>query len=76
MISAIGLRPVIAAPMAAPRIACSEIGQSRTRLGPNCSYSPTVALNTPPGLATSSPKKITSSSRAISWAMPRATASR
>ena len=26
MISAIGLRPVIAAPMAAPRIACSEIG--------------------------------------------------
>ena len=32
MISAIGFRPVIAAPMAAPRIACSEIGQSRTRL--------------------------------------------
>ena len=60
MISAIGLSPVMAAPMAAPRIACSEIGQSRTRFGPNCSRSPTVALNTPPALATSSPKKITS----------------
>ena len=48
MISAIGFSPVIAAPIAAPRIACSEIGVSRTRLGPNCSSSPTVALNTPP----------------------------
>ena len=37
MISAIGRRPVIAAPMAAPRIACSEIGVSRTRFGPNFS---------------------------------------
>ena len=37
MISAIGLSPVIAAPMAAPMIACSEIGVSRTRNGPNCS---------------------------------------
>ena len=51
MISAIGFRPVIAAPMAAPRIACSEIGVSRTRIGPNCSSRPTVALNTPPALA-------------------------
>ena len=33
MISAIGFRPVIAAPMAAPRMACSEIGVSRTRNG-------------------------------------------
>ena len=76
MISAIGLRPVIAAPIAAPRIACSEIGVSRTRNGPNCSYSPTVALNTPPALATSSPRNTTSGSRVISCAMPRATASR
>ena len=76
MISAIGFRPVIAAPIAAPRIACSEIGQSRTRLAPNCSYRPTVDLNTPPAFATSSPKKITSGSRVISCAMPRATASR
>src|SRR2546429_91344 len=29
MISAIGFKPVMAAPMAAPKIACSEIGQSR-----------------------------------------------
>ena len=35
MISAIGRSPVIAAPIAAPRIACSEIGVSRTRFGPN-----------------------------------------
>jgi hypothetical protein len=76
MISAIGFRPVIAAPMAAPKIACSEIGVSRTRRGPNCSNRPTVDLKTPPALATSSPKKMTSGSRAISWAMPRATASR
>ena len=76
MISAIGLRPVIAAPMAAPRIACSEIGVSRTRTGPNCSNRPTVALNTPPALPMSSPRKTTSGSRVISWAMPRMTASR
>ena len=37
MISAIGRKPVIAAPMAAPRIACSEIGVSRTLSGPNFS---------------------------------------
>ena len=34
MISAIGRKPVMAAPIAAPRIACSEIGVSRTRNGP------------------------------------------
>ena len=51
MISAIGFRPVIAAPIAAPRIACSEMGVSRTRRGPNFSRSPTVALNTPPAAA-------------------------
>ncbi len=66
----------MAAPMAAPRIACSEIGVSRTRTGPNCSKRPTVVLNTPPALPTSSPRNTTSGSRAISWAMPRATASR
>ena len=49
MISAITGIPVIAAPMAAPRIACSEIGVSRTRWGPNWSSKPTVVLNTPPG---------------------------
>ena len=57
MISAIGRSPVIAAPIAAPMIACSEIGVSRTRSGPKRSNNPTVALNTPPAAPTSSPMK-------------------
>ena len=76
MISAMGKRPVIAAPMAAPMMACSEMGVSRTRLGPKRSNRPTVVLNTPPAAATSSPRKITRSSRSISCAIPAATASR
>ncbi len=76
MISAMGRNPVIAAPIAAPMIACSEMGVSRTRWGPNRSRSPTVVLNTPPAAATSSPRKMTRSSRSISCAMPAATASR
>ena len=76
MISAMGRRPVMAAPMAAPRMACSEMGASRTRSGPNRSSRPTVVLNTPPAPATSSPKKTTLGSLSISWAMPAATASR
>src|SRR5215472_5948345 len=76
MISAIGRRPVIAAPMAAPRMACSLMGVSRTRRGPNCSSRPGVVLNTPPAAATSSPRKTTLGSRLISWAIPRVTASR
>jgi len=74
--SAIGRRPVIAAPIAAPRIACSEIGVSRTRVGPNRSSSPSVALKTPPASATSSPRNTTDGSRSISCAMARATAAR
>ncbi len=66
----------MAAPMAAPRIACSAIGVSMTRLGPNRSSSPPVVLNTPPAPAMSSPTTTTRSSRAISCAIPRATASR
>ena len=50
MISAIGLRPVIAAPMAAPRIACSEIGQSRTRLRPELLVQPDRGLEHAAGL--------------------------
>ncbi len=76
MISAIGRSPVIAAPIAAPRMACSLIGVSRTRSGPNCSSRPEVVLNTPPAAATSSPRNTTFGSRRISWAIPRATASR
>lgn len=76
MISAIGRSPFIAAPMTAPTIACSEIGVSRTRRGPNRSSRPTVDLNTPPADATSSLMKYTVGSRSISCAIPRATASR
>src|SRR6185369_4214984 len=72
--SATGRRPVIAAPIAAPTIACSLIGVSTTRRGPNWSISPSVSLKTPPAAPTSSPISTTVSSRAISWAMPRATA--
>ena len=74
MISATGRTPVIAAPMAAPTIACSEMGVSHTR--PNSSNRPTVVLNTPPAAAMSSPRHTTVGSRRISRAMPSATASR
>ena len=72
--SATGRRPVIAAPMAAPMIACSLIGVSRTRSGPNCASSPSVVLNTPPAAPMSSPSMTTDGSRSISCAIPRATA--
>src|SRR5262245_18593387 len=66
MISSTGRRPVTAAPYAAPVIASSEIGVSKTRVGPCVACSPGVAANTPPAIATSSPKRITRSSRASS----------
>jgi hypothetical protein len=71
MSSATGRRPVIAAPMTAPTIACSLIGVSRTRSGPNRSKSPSVSLKTPPAAPTSSPMKTTLGSRSISWAIAR-----
>src|SRR5688500_8664926 len=74
--SAIGRRPVIAAPMAAPTIACSLIGVSRTRSGPNLSNRPSVSLKTPPAAPTSSPTRTTDSSRVISCAIPAAIAPR
>ncbi len=66
MISSTGRLPVTAAPKAAPVIASSEIGVSNTRSGPYFSWRPGVAANTPPATATSSPKKMTVSSRASS----------
>jgi hypothetical protein len=66
MISITGRRPHTAAPNAAPVMASSEIGVSKTRSSPCAACSPGVAANTPPGLATSSPKKTTRSSRASS----------
>jgi hypothetical protein len=76
MISATGRIPVIAAPIAAPTMACSEIGVSHTRPDPNSSCSPTVVLNTPPAAPMSSPRHTTVGSRRISRAMPSATACR
>src|SRR4051794_25664717 len=74
--SATGRRPVIAAPIAAPTMACSLIGVSRTRSGPTRSITPSVSLNTPPAAPTSSPISTTDRSRSISWAIPAATACR
>ena len=74
--SATGRRPVIAAPIAAPTIACSLIGVSTTRRGPKRSNSPSVSLNTPPAAPTSSPRSTTFGSRSISRAMPSARAAR
>ena len=76
MSSATGRSPVIAAPIAAPTIACSLIGVSRTRSGPNWPNRPSVSLNTPPAAPTSSPSSTTDGSRSISRAIPAATAAR
>jgi hypothetical protein len=43
--------PVTAAPAARAAIACSEIGVSRRRSGPNCWIRPRVAAKMPPILA-------------------------
>jgi hypothetical protein len=76
MISATGRRPVMAAPMVAPTIACSLMGVSQTRCGPNSANSPTVVLKTPSAAPMSSPRHTTVGSLRISCAMPLATASR
>src|ERR1700756_1525939 len=44
----------------------SEIGVSRTRIGPNSARSPSVTLNTPPLIPTSWPITTTAGSRRIS----------
>jgi hypothetical protein len=66
MISITGRIPVTAAPNAAPAMASSEIGVSKTRSWPWRSWRPGVVMNTPPASATSSPKKTTDGSRSIS----------
>ena len=76
MISATGRIPVMAAPIATPRMACSEIGVSQTRCLPNSANSPAVVLNTPPAAPMSSPRHTTDGSRRSSRAIPSATASR
>src|SRR5690606_29731805 len=71
MTSTTGLSPVIAAPTAAPTMAASEMGVSRTRSGPNLSSSPRVTPNGPPAAATSSPNKTTVGSLAMASASAR-----
>ena len=48
MISTIGRMPLMAAPAAAPVMACSERGVSRTRSSPNSWTIPFVTPNAPP----------------------------
>ncbi len=54
--SAIGRMPSVAAPVAKPMKAVSEIGVSMIRSGPNWSSSPVVELKMPPYFPTSSPR--------------------
>src|SRR5262245_37308820 len=85
MSSATGRIPAVAAPIAAPMNADSEIGVSSTRPG-NLWYSPFVTPSTPPQAsispgdpsppALSSPMTMTLSSRSISWARASLIASR
>ena len=70
-----GRRPVIAAPIAAPKIACSDIGVSITLSFPNSSNKPTVALKTPPAAPTSSPIKKTLGSFLMACAIANETLS-
>src|SRR3954451_17859080 len=62
--------PIIAAPVAAPTIAVSASGASRTRHGPNSSWKPSETLNAPPYTPTSSPIRNTLSLRRISVRSP------
>jgi hypothetical protein len=77
MTSATGRYPPIAAPIAAPTIACSEIGVVFTRFSPNLVDRPLVAPITPPssGSATSSPSTSTLGSASIASWSARLTAS-
>ena len=69
MISAIGRKPIMAAPSAAPMIAVSLIGVSRTRSSPNSFIRSPLTPQTPPKVPTSSPMRMTFGSRAISSRM-------
>ena len=67
--------PCIAAPIAVPASAISEIGVLRTRSLPNSSSIPAVTPIEPPISAMSSPMMKTSSSRLIAVDMASRTAS-
>src|SRR6266550_6360067 len=69
-ISQTGFIPSVAAPIAAPTIAFSASGVSRTRSAPNSSMKPSVTLNAPPKAPMSSPRQNTVSSWRISSRRP------
>src|SRR5699024_3372667 len=58
----------MAIPMAVPAMPDSANGESKQRSSPNCWLRPSVILNTPPSVATSSPKTTTMSLADISSA--------
>src|ERR1700693_6370860 len=74
MMSTTGRRPVIAAPTPRPVMPGSEIGESRTRSGPNSCTRPASTLKGVPPAATSSPRMNTVSSRRSSSASASLTA--
>ena len=76
MISTTGRRPIMAAPTPAPTKPPSEIGVSRTRLGPYFCHSPAVTLYEPSNRPISSPIRKTLSSRSSSSSSARRSASR
>src|SRR5699024_9761975 len=63
-----GRTPPIAMPIAVPAIPDSANGVSKHRSSPNCWLRPSVILNTPPSVPTSSPKTTTMSLADISSA--------
>ena len=75
MISATGRSPPRAAPMAAPTMACSEMGVSRTRSAPCLAARPLVTPNTPLS-EMSSPSSTTRSSEARASSRARVMADR
>jgi hypothetical protein len=74
--SATGRIPCIAAPIAVPTSAISEMGVLRTRSAPNSSSIPCVTPIDPPISAMSSPMMKTSSSTRIALESASRTASR
>ena len=62
MISATGRMPASAAPIAAPRIACSDMGVSRTRPAKRVDRPRVTPKTPPPGSQMSSPNRTTLSS--------------
>src|SRR5207245_30508 len=73
-ISATGRKPCAASPTESPAMAFSASGVSSTRSGPKRCRRPSVARNTPPSAATSSPRTRTAPSSAMARASARLTA--